>query len=341
MTRYLVVAALAAFIAAGCSSKAGSPSSTSRADTSATNSRRIPISSLKGKIIFTRAGGKYGDETLYVANANGTNERRISGYGKTCCVAWAPDGKQILTAAMTGDNRGTTGFLKPDGTQLRTLPLPSGKLNLGCANADSRAIGRLACEGWSDEHPELCGVYTIGLDGSDLVRVTRCTQTQDDRPFGFSRDGSRIFFSRANLNFPSIGDQLGASLFSVKADGTDLQRITTAKTPVERIGNPGADLSADGRELVFTSGGAIWTVETDGSHLTKLFDDRRGRLAITPTWSPDKRFILFGLDPPGSLATVDLAPPNGLYVIRADGSGLSPLITGADWKREPDWAAPG
>jgi hypothetical protein len=76
-------------------------------------------------------------------------------------------------------------------------------------------------------------------------------------------------------------------------------------------------------------------------HLTEVFEDSKGRLAITPTWSPDHHYILFGLDPLRSLATVDVAPPNGLYVIRADGSGLAPLITSEDWKREPDWTARG
>ena len=76
-----VVVAVTALIAGGCGSKS----------TTAT-SERIQIKSLKGEIIFTRAGGTYGDETLYRAHANGTHQRRLSGYGKTCCVRWSPDG---------------------------------------------------------------------------------------------------------------------------------------------------------------------------------------------------------------------------------------------------------
>jgi hypothetical protein len=45
------------------------------------------------------------------------------------------------------------------------------------------------------------------------------------------------------------------------------------------------------------------------------------------------------LDPPGSVATVDLAPANGLYVIQADGTHLTPLIVSNDWKRNSDWVA--
>jgi hypothetical protein len=45
------------------------------------------------------------------------------------------------------------------------------------------------------------------------------------------------------------------------------------------------------------------------------------------------------LDPPGSLATIDDAPANGLYVIRADGTDLTPILISDDWKRNPDWVA--
>jgi hypothetical protein len=75
----------------------------------------------------------------------------------------------------------------------------------------------------------------------------------------------------------------------------------------------------------------------DGSTPTKLFTDRSGRLAITPTWSPDGRFILFGLDPAGSLAVVDNAPTNTLAIVDAHGKGLTGIVTSPDWKREPDW----
>ena len=49
--------------------------------------------------------------------------------------------------------------------------------------------------------------------------------------------------------------------------------------------------------------------------------------------------VLFGLDPAGSLATVDVAPQNELYVIRRDGSGLAAVVDTADWKRLPEWSS--
>jgi Tol biopolymer transport system component len=129
------------------------------------------------------------------------------------------------------------------------------------------------------------------------------------------------------------------SLFVVKLDGTGLRRVTPRDLPVEVVGNAGGRLSRDGRWIVFTSSGVIWRIHPNGSSLSKVFQDAQGRPAITPTWSPDGRLILFALDPPGPLPVVDVAPPNGLYIIQADGTRLTPLVTSRDWKREPDWTA--
>jgi TolB protein len=249
-----------------------------------------------------------------------------------------PDGARILIAAFAAGGRGTTGFVDPDGSHLRKVPLPPGTLNLVCTQGFSPATRRLACEGWSETDPGLQGIYTVrASDGGDLLRVTRCSQ--DCRVIGFSPDGSRIFFFQAVAGFHRSAISSRVRCSSSARRGTDVHRITHADTPVEVAGNPGGRLTPDGGRIVFTSSGAIWTVHPDGTALRKVYQDAQDRLAITPTWSPDGRFILFGLDPPGSLATVDLAPANGLYVVQADGTHLTPLIVSDDWKRNPDWVA--
>lgn len=335
------VVAVAAIACSSCgvshTAAAGSASSTPASGTAAAS---VPLSSLPGEILFTRAGGSYGDETIFTAGPDGSHARRITGFGATCCPRWSPDGTHISIAAQAPDGRITTGIINPDGSHERLLPLPSNTLNLG-PGAWSPDGSRIALEGWSDKRPAFLGIYVArSSDGGGLVRITHCLESQDDRPMGWSADGSKIFFFRAVEGFPSIGDQQEGSLFAVNADGTGLHRVTPRNLPVEVAGNAGGKVSADGAWIVFTSAGVIWKIRTDGSHPTKVYQDPKARLAITPTWSPDGRFILFGLDPAGSLAVVfPTAPANGLYVIRADGTGLTPVIVSNDWKREPDWAA--
>ena len=92
------------------------------------------------------------------------------------------------------------------------------------------------------------------------------------------------------------------------------------------------------RQIVFgDEAGILWTVHPDGSGLTKLFEDPEGRLAATPTWSPDGAHILLILDPEGTNANIDDPAPNALYVINADGSNPTPVIVSDDWKPKPDW----
>lgn len=330
--------------ASGSKTGASAPSASTPSPSAPSPSPTVAAADLHGKILFTRAGGKYGDETVFTDNADGTDEQRISGFGSApsepltqCCPRWAPDGKHILWAASAPDGRITTGIVDPHGSHLHMLPLPPGSLNLDCSQALSLTTDRLACGGWSETKPRLNGLYTIrASDGGGLDQVLPCSQ--DCRVFDLSPDGSRIFFFRAVKRFPSIGDPLG-SLFVMTVDGTDLHQITPADMPVEVAGNSGGRLSPDGRQIVFTSSGAIWAVRADGTALRKIFEDAQGRLAITPTWSPNGRFILFGLDPPDVLANVEAAPPNSLCVIRADGTDLTPVVVSKDWKRNPDWVA--
>ena len=328
-------------LVAGCGGGAAArPSSTPSSSHSAAASppaSGIGVASLTGWILFTRAGAQYQDETIFTANANGTDVRRITEPGKTCCPAWSPDGRHILIAAGAPDGRVTTGIIGPDGSGERVLPLPRGTLQLGPGawSPDSKWI---AFEGWNDSKPGRQGIYYGPASGAGrIIRLTHAPGDLHDRPAAVSPDGSKVFFFRPVPGFPSYGNDLEGSLFVVGTNGKGLHRVTPAHLPVEVVGNAGGRLSVDGRWLVFTSAGVIWKIHPNGTGLTKVFHDPKGRLAITPTWSPDGRYILFGLDPPGSLGVVETPPSNGLYVIRADGTGLSPVIVSGDFKREPDW----
>ena len=300
-------------------------------------SPEIATSELDGRILFSRGGGKYGDETLFTANADGTNVQRITDFGVTCCAQWTPDGEHILISALSPDDRITTGIIEPDGSNLQTIPLPSGGLNLGCAEAFSEATGQLGCEGWSDDDPTAGGAYIIdGLAGGG---VTRVTSAEGDIPFAFSAEGSRLFLFRVDDAMPNTIDEPVGSLFVVDTDGTHLERITPPDMPVQKTGTPGGRLSPDGQWIVFPSSGSIWKIRTDGSELTEVFADADAGYAVTPTWSPDGRFIMFALGPPGIAPTLDIAPASGLYVVRGDGTDLTPILGTDDWNKEPDWIA--
>lgn len=338
MSRLKPVVLAVASVLAACTNPAPSvsPSPLSSAGLSAAASSTVPatsaiseatpaITGLSGRIVFTRAGGQYGDETVFIASMDGTNEHKLSEFDKSCCPWATVDGSRILIGAASPDGRITVQVSKPDGSDASILPLPVGTLNLGGGpfSPDGQWI---MLEGFDDAHPEVSGIYMArAADGSDLRRVTK----RHFIPGDFSPDGTKLLvFGNAAGNPPPPG-----SLWIANFDGSGLRQLTPTATQVQCCFN--YRWSPDGSKILFASpDGSLWTIAPGGSSLTEVFQDAGGRYAVTPTWSPDGSMILFALDP---TANPFAHPTNGLYVIRADGSGLTLVIGGTDFKREPVW----
>jgi hypothetical protein len=284
------------------------------------------ITGLPGHVVFTRAGGPYGDETLFVAKLDGTGERPISRRNSTCCPWATPTGSRLDFAGST-NNRITATTANLDGSHSHVLPLPKGTLNLGSGPITKNGTV-IAREGFDDKHPASAGIYlTRATDGKVLRRVTRTHFIPGD----FSPDGKQLVLFK---NRPSANPLPGA-LWIVNTNGTGLRRLTPSQVSVECCFN--YRWSPDGTKILFADAdGVIWTIAPDGSKLTQVFKDANGRYAATPTWSPDGSLILFALDPSQDPFQ---HPPNGLYVIRADGTDLTKVIGGNDFKREPVWVS--
>ncbi len=292
---------------------------------------------LDGHILFTRVA--YPDvQAIFTADADGQHERRLTGPGQYCCVLrLSPDHNRILV--MTGEDPPPTpvtgGTINIDGSDFKRLQLTNPKLNL-VPQAWSPDGNRIAFEGWVDGSAADTGVYTArASDGGDLVRVTTGRGLPHDTPLDYSPDGKRLVFYRAVAAEPDFPIDIGGSLWVVNVNGSDPRPIETGANPPE----PWARWSPDGSRIVFATQrtarrGALWTVQFDGSQLTTLFEDDKGRFPIAPTWSPDAQYVLFALDPTNDRFT---HPANGLYVIKADGTGLTLVSGTADFKSQPEW----
>jgi len=284
-------------------------------------------STLSGHLLFTRAGGSFGDETLYVSKADGTGQRRLSKFGRSCCPWSTRDGSTIVFPANGAGGRVSAATARLNGTHRVNLALPRGTLNLaaGPLSPDGKTIAR---EGFDDKHPGAAGIYiTRASDGKVLRRVTQTHFVPGD----FSPNGRElVLFKGADGEPPPPG-----SLWVVGSDGIGLRRLTPRNVQVECCFN--YRWSPDGKKILFAdASGVIWTIAPDGSKLTRVFKDRRGRYAATPTWSPDGSMILFALDPTPNPFD---HPVNGLYVIDNDGTNLARVIGGGDFKREPVWVS--
>ena len=218
--------------------------------------------------------------------------------------------------------------MTPEKTDYFEIPLPDETINLGPGawSPDGKSI---AFQAWDEQNPGRDGIYIGSSDGQDLKRVTTA-KVGADIPGDYSPDGRQLAFFREQEDTQGVG-----SVWVVNVDGTDLKRLT----PPAFMAGVSVRWSPDGSKILLQSAsteavGALWTVEPDGSSFKRLFADSEGRFAITPTWSPSGDQIMFALDP---IADAYSHPVNALYVINADGSGLTPVITTPDFKREPDW----
>ena len=101
-------------------------------------------------------------------------------------------------------------------------------------------------------------------------------------------------------------------------------------------------LSPNRRTLVFHSNRsgrqAIWAADPDGSNPRILFDDPvQGADPGTPAWSPDGRFIAFGMRPAESSDENE----SEIYLVAADGTGLRRLSRARGDDSHPAWSASG
>ena len=187
-------------IVAGACTTAGASVSGSEPPPSSVVARSregISIESLEGKILFTRAGGEFGDETVFTMDADGAHEQRITDFGATCCPRWSPDGEHILLTALTEDDRITTEIVGPDGTHERTLPATVGesqpRVHPGVVHGDgsTRVRGRMGPRDPGDLHRP--GVGRSGSrPGDEVLLAPQRPPARVSRPTASGSTSSRV-----------------------------------------------------------------------------------------------------------------------------------------------------
>jgi len=330
---------------AGCSAplaRSESPSESAALLSSAPTPNAVPsatIHDLSGHILFTRA---FGDDQhiTFLANADGTNECRLSIppiNGPGCTSA---GGRRMLLYIPDAPNSatGTAATMGVDGSGYTVLPISDPTL-VYVPDAFSPDGTRIAFEAFDESDPSRNGIYTARVaDGGDIVRVTSEDGPFYDQSADYSPDGKQIVFYRAPGDEPE--PTLGGALWIVSVDGSGASRIETPGV----MPSSSARWSPDGSKILFStaraqSTGALWTVNGDGSNLTRIFLGSdpaypTRSYAVGPVWSPDGSQIMFALDP---IADWFAHPPNAIYVINADGSGLAQVTGGSTFKTMVDW----
>jgi Tol biopolymer transport system component len=273
------------------------------------------------QIAFTRtiAGDAYESE-LYVMNADGTNETRLTNtselYAKVLAFSpvWSPDGKRIayLRSIDVASGRSDSDIyvINADGSNPSSLTTVQQSTIAWSPDGE-----KIAFDGWtrSGDTYGSPGIYLINPDGTGLEYLT------EGHSFAWSPDSKNIVFA----NEPSTSDSSASAsavdtdLYVRRTDGSDLTRLTNTQDD----GEGGPVWSPDGTKIAFSITGAdydtdIYVINADGSGYTNLTNSSQSEDSLA--WSPDSKKIAF-------LRQIVFQRRSALYVMNADGTNETRL----------------
>lgn len=276
-----------------------------------------------GRIAFMRFDVVNNLGDIHSVDPDGSDDRNLTG---TPLVedrdpSWSADGRWIAFRRF-GAGPDQLWFMKSGGTALTVVP------GSGSAGAPS----------WSPDGKKLVyecyAPFTVvrdicmrNLDGSGF-RLLTATPALDERHPSWSRDGTRIVFSREQ----AAG---GSFLAVLTLKGLSLDPLT-APVPGQYEDFP--DWSPDAKEVVFVRSapggyGAIYTMKASGGSAGLLVAAPPAATDshhTMPAWSPDGQKIVYvHLD--------DDEEWGNLYTINTDGTGNTQITFGRATDEVPGW----
>ncbi|KAK3319704.1 hypothetical protein B0T19DRAFT_467358 [Cercophora scortea] len=219
--------------------------------------RGLPVPGKKGAMLLNRIGPS--SSQLYIANADGTNERLLLGKQSVFeyHASFTTDGKSVaFTSERNGDGNSDLYIARIDGTGLKPIATTP-------AVEDAVAISP---NGKYAVYASTAGVYTSNIWITDLEtgRARNLTNTttvsgRPESPNGFfspswSPDSKRLVFS-SDRNTAWTGHNNGAgwehtqnlSIYTIAVDGSQFR--TVYSNPALTFGQP--KFSPDGKRVVF------------------------------------------------------------------------------------------
>ena len=107
------------------------------------------------------------DRAVFVTNADGSHATRITDWGDGDTVSWSPDGA-LLAISTKPVSIFQIGLVRPDGTDLHTVPAPVESLGRYAPqwSPDGKRLVFLSLQGGGNAE-----LATVRTDGTELVRI--------------------------------------------------------------------------------------------------------------------------------------------------------------------------
>jgi Tol biopolymer transport system component len=241
-----------------------------------------------------------GSSQIYVMNSDGSKVVRLTTHsGNDAGPHFSPDGSKI-TFDSDRDGNSEIYIMNSDGTgqtRLTTNPADDGHPNWSLDGTriifdSSRDTPNPKADWWDQYHD----LYSMKVDGTDLRKITNCRTVCT---YGsWSPDGKRIAYRKV-INTPGFYDDKNLTLsttnsevFIANSDGSN--ELNLSKSAAY---DAWPSWSPDGTKILFGSNRAgvtqVYVVNVDGSHLTRLMDDRETDEDTRARWSRDASKIAF------------------------------------------------
>jgi dipeptidyl aminopeptidase/acylaminoacyl peptidase len=233
---------------------------------------------------------------IYSMNPDGSNQTNLTNTTNGDLAetpAWSPDGSKIAFISLR-DSIYDIFIMNADGTNQTRITNPMVERDPTWSPDGTK----IAFSGSQDANED---IYTMNADGSNPVRLT--TDPADDTDPTWSPDGTKIAFSTDR-------NEGVHEIYTMNADGSNQTDLTNLPNGGEFY----ADWSPDGTKIAF-SGSDIYTINTNGTNLTRLTDDIW--FDHGPAWSPDGTKIAFSSDLNNGVYEI--------YTMNADGSNRTRL----------------
>jgi eukaryotic-like serine/threonine-protein kinase len=263
------------------------------------------------QLAFIRWYPEQAEMALIIANADGTEERRLAtrkrpvflSYGG---AAWSPDGKVIVFAVRNPDD---------DYRRLFEVNVVDGK-EKEIASYQWLSVGRLA---WLKDGSGLVAsasdqsgasqLWHLSYPGGEVRRITNDLNSY-----------TGVSMTEDSGSLVTILGELRSNVWTIApgADASRAKQITFGRIE----GDDGITLAPDGKVIYTSNAGGevdVWMMEADGTGQRQLtFGAGRN---VLPEVSPDGRYIVFVSNRTGS---------NHIWRVDADGRNLRQVTDGAE-----------